>query len=155
MGLSKRLSFFRYLLYLCHFILSINAVAGGFMLMLKPNGSLLQMNLNFLAGTPFTNYFIPGLLLFSFLGLPAVLSFCGLTFRFNSKILNALNLYPKKHWAWAFSIYTGIVTILWINVQLVLTEYFWLQPIISFLGLAILILTLTPEVIKHYSNNKV
>jgi hypothetical protein len=142
--------FIRYLLYFLHLLLGINACVGGFMLMLSPDGSLLQMNQDFLKNSPFSNFFIPGLLLFTFIGLLSVLTFCGLVFTFNCKILHSLNIYAGRHWAWAFSLYTGIITIIWITIQLLITEYFWLQPVIILIGLSILICSLAPYVMKHY-----
>ncbi len=146
--------FIRYLLYSLHLFLGINACVGGFLLMLKPDGSLLQMSQAFLRNSAFTNFLIPGLLLFTFIGLLSVLTFCGLVFKFNFKILDTLNIYSDRHWAWAFSLYTGITTILWITIQLLITEYFWLQPVIILTGLSILICSLTPGVMKHYEKNK-
>lgn len=146
--------FIRYLLYLLHLFLGINACIGGFMLMLKSDGSLLQMNQDFLKNSGFSNFFIPGLLLFTFVGLPSILTFCGLAFKLNFKIIDMLNIYSDRHWAWAFSLYTGITTILWIAIQLLITEYFWIQPVIILVGLSILICSLTPGVMNHYKIKK-
>ncbi len=60
------------------------------------------------------------------------------------------NLFDDKHWAWTFSLYIGITTILWIIVQQLLTSYFILQPIITTLGLFIVILSLFPSVQLHF-----
>jgi hypothetical protein len=144
----------RYFLYFLHLFLGINACIGGFLLMLKSDGSLLQMNQVFLKNSPFSNFFIPGVLLFTCVGLLSVLTLCGLIFKFNLKILNTMNIYSDRHWAWAFSLYTGITTILWITIQLLITEYFWIQPIIILVGLSILICSLTPGVMEHYKTNK-
>lgn len=143
-----------YLLYFLHLFLGINACIGGFLLMLKSDGSLLKMNHVFLKNSPFSNFFIPGVLLFTCVGLLSVLTLCGLIFKFNLKILNTMNIYSDRHWAWAFSLYTGITTILWITIQLLITEYFWIQPIIILVGLSILICSLTPGVMEHYKTNK-
>ncbi len=150
-GLHK---FIRYVLYFLHLFLGINASIGGFLLMYKSDGSLLQINKEFLKNSPFSNFFIPGVLLFTCVGLLSVLTLCGLVFKFNSKILNTLNIYSDRHWAWAFSLYTGITTILWITIQLLITEYFWIQPVIILVGLSIMICSLTPDVMKHYKTNK-
>ena len=147
--------FIRHLLYFLHLFLGINACIGGFLLMLKLDGSLLQMNQDFLKNSPFSNFFIPGVLLFTCVGLLSVLTLCGLAFKFNFKILNTLNMYSDRHWAWAFSLYTGITTILWIAIQLLITEYFWIQPVIILVGSSILICSLTPGVMKHYKTNKI
>ncbi|NOT35803.1 MAG: hypothetical protein HOP11_00325 [Saprospiraceae bacterium] len=140
----------RYLLYFLVGLLSVNALIGGFMMMIKPDGSLLQLNLNFLSKSPFANYFFPGIFLFIFIGLLSFISFSGLVFKFNWKIAERLNIYSNRHWAWAHSLYTGIITIIWIAVQLLVTDYFWLQPVIIFIAVGILICTLSPGVMKHY-----
>lgn len=144
----------RMVLYFLHGLLAINALAAGLLMMLKPDGSFLQLNPNFLNTSPFTNFFIPGLLLFILIGLLSFISLCGLVFKFKWKIADRINIYPNKHWSWTFSVYSGIATIIWINVQLLMTEYFWLQPVIIFLGLGILIGSLLPGVMKHYEINK-
>ena len=154
MSHTSEYKFIRYLLFLLHLLLGINASLGGLLLMLKPDGSLLQMNREFLRNSGFSNFFLPGLLLFTFIGLLSILSFCGLVFKFNFKALNTLNIYADRHWAWAFSVYTGITTIFWITIQLLITEYFWLQPVIILIGLSILICSLTPGVMKHYEIKK-
>jgi hypothetical protein len=50
-------------------ILSVGAVAGGFMLMLAPRGEIIPLPLPALAGSPFDTYFVPGLILFGVIGL--------------------------------------------------------------------------------------
>lgn len=46
-----------------------SAVVSGLMLMISPSGILLQAPLEMLEGTPFANYFIPGLILFAVNGV--------------------------------------------------------------------------------------
>lgn len=75
----------------------------------------------------------------------------GLIFKTKSGFLNSVNIYPDKHWAWTYSLYTGFSTIIWITIQLIMTQYFWLQPVILFLGTGILMCTLVPGVIRHYT----
>jgi len=150
MSQTSEYKFIRYLLCFLHLLLGLNASIGGLLLMLKPDGSLVQVNQSFLKHSAFSNFFLPGLLLFTCVGLLSIISFCGLVFKFNFKLLHTLNLYSDRHWAWAFSLYTGITTIFWITIQLLIAEYFWLQPVIIFIGLGILICSLTPGVMKHY-----
>jgi hypothetical protein len=44
-----------YPLFLLLFILALNALTAGAMLMLKPDGSLIQLNPEWLGKTPFPN----------------------------------------------------------------------------------------------------
>jgi hypothetical protein len=50
-------------------LLSIGALGGGLILMLAPRGEILPLPLSALAGSPFDTYFVPGLILFSVIGL--------------------------------------------------------------------------------------
>lgn len=142
---------FRFLLLSIHLLLSINGLIGGMLLMIKPDGSMLQMDPTWLDKTPFQNYFLPGFLLFTFVGLLSMITTLGLLFKFKAASLNKVNIYPDRHWAWTYSLYTGFSTIIWITVQLILTQYFWLQPVILFLATGILMCTLVPGVIRHYT----
>lgn len=143
-------SIFYYLLCALHLFLGINASYGGILLMLKPDGSLLGMNKDWLNDSPFNNYFIPGILLFTFLGVCSILIFIGLIKKVKWRWTNSLNIYKDRYWAWTFSIYSSIISISWITIQLIMTQYFWIQPLIIFIGIGILICTLTPPVMKYY-----
>lgn len=35
-----------------------------------------------------------------------------------------------------------------------MTQYFWIQPVIIFIGLFIIIITMIPAVMKHYETGK-
>lgn len=142
--------FFLYLLFLLHLFLGLGAIYGGVMLLLKPDGSLLGMDTQWLANAPFNNYFIPGFLLFTMIGLLPLLTFVGLLLKPEWNWANTFNIYTNKHWAWTYSLYSGIIVITWITVQQVLTQYFWIQPVMNFTGLLIVIFTLTPSVIKKF-----
>jgi hypothetical protein len=55
-------------------LLSIGALGGGLILMLAPRGEILPLPLSALAGSPFDTYFVPGLILFSVIGLGPVIA---------------------------------------------------------------------------------
>ena len=146
-------SFFFYLLCFLHIFLGINGTIGGILLILKSDGSLLGMETGWLIHSPFNNYIIPGLLLFLFLGTLPLLIVSGLVKKMSWQKADALNIYKNRHWAWTFSLYEGIISITWITVQLVLTQYFWIQPVIIIIGLLIIICTMIPGVIKQFESN--
>jgi hypothetical protein len=50
-------------------LLAIGAIGGGIALMAGPNGEILPLPLSALAGSPFGDYFMPGAILFTVLGL--------------------------------------------------------------------------------------
>ncbi len=53
---------------------TIGALAGGLLLMYAPDGSLLAMPLHYLQHTPFSNFFIPGIILFTCNGLTGIVT---------------------------------------------------------------------------------
>lgn len=83
-------------------------------------------------------------------GLLPLFVFAGLLLKPGWQWASALNIYHNRHWAWTYSLYSGIIVIAWITVQLVMTQYFWLQPVMIFTGLLIIICTMTPAVMKAY-----
>jgi len=137
-------------LCILHLFLGIGALFGGLMLILEPDGSLLGMNPDWLNHSPFNNYLIPGLILFTLNGLLPLITVIGLIMKPKWTLVNTLNIYKDRHWAWTFSLYTGIIIITWITAQLLMTQYFWLQPVMIFTGILILILTLTPSLMKKF-----
>jgi hypothetical protein len=60
-----------WLLMLLLLFQGISATPSGFLLVLDPTGGRMQMPLEMLAGSPFPNYLIPGLILSIVLGLGA------------------------------------------------------------------------------------
>lgn len=50
-------------------LVGITAIAGGLALLWQPDGALLQMPISYLAKSPFSDFTIPGLLLFLVIGL--------------------------------------------------------------------------------------
>src|ERR1700675_1064190 len=54
--------------------LGLGALFGGGAFILGPDGHLLGMPTKLLAGSPFTSYLIPGIILFTFIGIAPLLS---------------------------------------------------------------------------------
>lgn len=125
-------------------------MVGGGLLMIQPDGSLLGMQKNWLGNSVFSDYFIPGLLLFTMIGLCSLICLIGLIRKPQWYWAHRLNLYKNIHWSWAFSIYTGIISIAWIIIQQIMTHYFWIQSLILSVGLLILVCTLHPIVIERF-----
>jgi ABC-type proline/glycine betaine transport system permease subunit len=61
---------------------AIGALFGGWNLITHPDGSSLQMSLDFLKKTPFHTYLIPGIILFVANGLFSIFVLLALVFRF-------------------------------------------------------------------------
>ena len=142
--------FFLHLLFALHLFLGLGAIAGGGMLIVKPDGSFLGMDPEWLDHSPFDTYFKPGFILFTLIGLLPLFTFFGLLLKPDWRWANSLNIYTNRHWAWTYSLYSGIIVITWITVQLIMTQYFWLQPVMIFTGLLIIVFTLTPSVMKEF-----
>jgi hypothetical protein len=140
-----------YLLCLLHLVVGISAFAGGASLMLEPDGSLLGMKPGLLTHTPFSNYFIPGVLLFLLNGIFPLLIIFGLIFKPDWKIFDQFNIYKDKHGAWTYSLISGIIILIWISMQQLMAVYFWLQPIIATIGILIIIITMMPAVMRYYT----
>jgi hypothetical protein len=100
--------------------LAVNALAGGLFLMLAPDGSLLRLPSEFMHSTLFKDFFWPGAILFTVIGLGHVAGFV-LTLR-------------RAAFAPHAALVLGRGTLIWIGVQVLMTELFWLQGLIAALG---------------------
>ncbi|MCC6410320.1 MAG: hypothetical protein IT270_01600, partial [Saprospiraceae bacterium] len=97
------------------------------------------------------DFLIPGLLLLVFVGLLSLLVVYGLLARPDWPLFEKLNVYPDRHWAWTFTLYTGFSLGIWINVQLLMLDaHSALQPSYGLVALAILVLTLLPGVMDRF-----
>lgn len=123
--------------------------------MINPSGSIMRFPPDFLEQIPFTDYFLPGLILFSCLGLVPTFSLYGLVKKANWKWPERINIFPRRHWAWTGSVYTGIMLLVWITVQLMLLGYrHIIQVVYGLTGVMILVFSLLPPVMKHCARQK-
>lgn len=134
-------------------ILSVNALFAGFLMITGIEMNGLSMPLSELENTPFKSFLIPGILLFCFNGLLPLITLMGILFKPHWLWPNNINLYKDKHWAWGYSVYVGIVTITWILVQITMIRTSFLQPVIAGIALLILVLALTPHMMRYFTIN--
>jgi hypothetical protein len=139
-----------YVLSFLLLFLSAGVIYGGGSLILAPDGTLLQMDPRWLELIPFPDYLIPGVILFTLLGIFPLISLFCLFYKKTIPLFNRFNIYREKQWGWTFTLYTGIISIIWIVVQQIMAEYFVLQSIIAGNGILIVILCLLPRVQKYY-----
>ncbi len=140
-----------YILVILLIFQSSSGLFGGLGLILSPSGEFLQLPLSLLQNTPFHNYLIPGIILALFLGLFPLMLPLPLLLKPLWRWANKLNIYKDMYWAWTFSLYTGIMVVIWITVQVYLTGgSYILQFVYSLVGVAIIISSLLPRVIQHY-----
>jgi hypothetical protein len=105
-------------------VLGIGATAGGIALVAAPDGSIMQMPLRFLEGSPFADYLVPGLILLGLFGIGSLVA--------AALVLLRLWYAPLV----AFVIGSG--QMIWIVVQLaIIDEFNWLQPAMFAVGLVI------------------
>jgi len=99
----------------------VTAMAGGISLMLDRYGDVIGIPLNLLYGSSFSNYLIPGLLLFGVIGIGSLAA--------------ALILWKKAEISWVTTMLAGVALVIWIIVQVSIIGYVSkLQPIMFIIG---------------------
>ena len=149
-GLKKRPKLL-YFIIIIILLISISAILSGFQLIKDPSGKLLEFPQNFLENTFFHSYLIPGIILFLVIGILPLFLIYGI-FRKNSLgFLEYFNFYKDKKWQFSFLIYYGFALIIWINVQTIFIPFFFLQPVISLIGVLIIFLSLFENIRNYYN----
>src|ERR1700681_2027521 len=112
---SHRLSTLGRLAMVLEIFLGIGALFGGIQFILAPDGHLLGVPLSMLAGTPFHSFLVPGLLLFTFVGLGPIVA-AAVTAR-------------RRAFGPLAAFAVGLTLMGWITVEMViiagLTSLFW------------------------------
>ena len=140
------------LLIALHLFIGVGALISGAMLFVAPDGHLMQWSTDQLSGTPFSNYLIPGIVLFTFLGLFPVFVGYGLLRRPSWTWPDAINPAKRMHWAWTASWAAGVIMLMWIAVETALLGLIsFLQPAIAIYGALVISLTLLPRVKQYYA----
>ena len=86
--------------------------------------------------TPFTTWTLPGLILFSLLGIYPLVVAYSLWRQPGWRWPDAINPWKNRHWSWAAALSTGIIVLTWIIVQmLMLRTIAGLQAAVFDLGL--------------------
>jgi hypothetical protein len=140
-----------YILILAVTFQAMGALYGGINLINDPSGDSIKLPITLLEGTMFSSYLIPGIILFLLLGFFPLFLIFPLIFKPNWPIINGLNIYKSYHWAWTYSLYSSIILIIWINVQMmILGTGSVMQGTFGLLGIFILITSLTPGTKRYY-----
>ncbi len=127
--------------------LGLGAIGGGGALIISPTGELIGMPLSMLEKSPFNSFFIPGVILFSVLGIIPLLLIIVLLKKPESKLAEHINLFKDMHWSWTYSIYIAFTLIIWIQIQMVfLQAVHWLHTFYMFYAIAIIIIALLPQI---------
>ncbi len=132
--------------------LGLSAISGGAALIISPSGKLLGgLPLSILQNSPFSNFLIPGIILFVVLGLfPTVLIFALLK-KTASPFAEHFNFFKDMYWAWTFSIYVAFALIIWIQVETIFVQAVgWLQTLYMLYAIPIIFVSLLPPVRNLY-----
>ena len=131
--------------------LGLGAIGGGSALIISPSGELLGMPLSMLEESPFNSFFVPGIILFSVLGLIPLWLIIALLKKPESKLAENINFFKDMHWAWTYSIYIAFVLIFWIQIQMVfISSVYWLHTFYMFFAVLIIFVALLPQVRNSY-----
>lgn len=84
-------------------LLGVTALAGGTQFVLVPSGDFVGVSTAELAGSPFDDFLVPGLVLFTVLGVYPLLVLYG--------------LYRRHRLAWLATISVGIALAVWVAVE--------------------------------------
>lgn len=131
--------------------LGVGALYGGALFIISPNGEMLDMPVSALKGSPFHTFLIPGIVLFTVLGITPLIIAYALVRPFECRVGDWLNFFSDMQWAWAFSVYIGIAVVIWIQVQMiVLNTIHWAHSLYVLIGLLIVFVTLLPSIRQQY-----
>ncbi len=103
--------FFRIFAVALLYLNGLTAIGGGMVLIIDPKGSILQLSVSLLSGSPFNNYLIPGIILLVFNGF-----FSLFTLYFTIK---------KKPYFPYLIIMQGCILFLWLSTQVIMINYFF------------------------------
>ncbi|HMQ64476.1 MAG TPA: hypothetical protein PKE06_27575 [Flavilitoribacter sp.] len=129
------------------------AIFGGIRLVTDASGQSLGMNTGLLAGSPFRDFLIPGIILLIFNGLLPMLAAVGLLLKRTRRPLAVLPIWKDRQWGWTLTLLSGIALIVWILVQVALIGY-WkeliFQPLYFAAGIGIILLACLPGLKDEY-----
>ena len=115
-------------LFLLTAFVAFTAIVCGALLVSYPDGSLFSMSTSLLAATPFTNFFVPGLILCIAVGGTNLIA-----------VIRNLQTHPQRY---EWSIAGAVMIMGWVVVQMLLIAVLhWLQFVYLGIGLMMLLLS--------------
>lgn len=135
--------------------LALGAIGGGIVLIISPTGELLGIPVSEFKNIPFNNYLIPGIILFSVLGVIPSLLIIALIKKPESKLAEHINIFRDMHWSWTYSIYIAFTLIGWIHIELIFLQgvVHWLHTFYMCYAILIIIVALLPRMRFLYKKN--
>ena len=127
--------------------LGLGAIFGGGVLIISPTGKLFGMPLSLLDNSPFTNFLVPGIILFTVLGIVPIGVTIALIKKPAYKFAELFNFYKDMHWSWTYCIYIAFALIIWIQIEMTfLRAVHWSHTLYMFLAEAIIFGAVLPQV---------
>ncbi len=132
--------------------LGVSAIGDCLLLMISPSPKFLGgLPLSILDHSPFSDFLIPGIILFLILGLAPCLIAFALLKKPKSEFAEKFNLFKDMYWASSFSIYIAFALIIWIQVGTIFVQdVCWLQTFYMLYAIPIIFVTLLPQVRTIY-----
>jgi hypothetical protein len=128
-------------------LLGVGAIFGGGVLIISPFGEAFGMPLSLLANSPFSNFLIPGVILFVVLGVTPLWVVWALLKKPHYQLAESINFFSDMFWAWSFSIYVAFALIIWIQVEMYyLQSVHWSHILYMFWAVLIIFIALLPQV---------
>jgi hypothetical protein len=116
----------------------LSGLLGGVGLLVDPTGALLRIPLQWLEGSPFESYLIPGLVLLLVLGVVPLIVLYG--------------LWRRAAWSCLGAQLVAVALLVWIGVEVLVIGYQPeppLQLIYGLLGVVLLVASLAPSVRRY------
>jgi peptidoglycan/LPS O-acetylase OafA/YrhL len=119
----------RWLLLIMLLFQGLSGLAGGVGLIGDPTGESLQIPIEWLAGSPFADYLVPGIVLFTVLGI--------------FPLIAAWGVWKRKSWGRTSALLVGGGLCIWILVEVIVIGYQPEPPLQAIYGaVAVIILFL-------------
>jgi hypothetical protein len=143
------------LLFLLAF-LGFGALFGGIVFIISPTGEIIGIPLSIIDNSPFHNFLIPGIILFTVLGVVPICVMLALIKKPVCRFAEFLNFYKDMYWAWTYSIYIAFALVIWIQIEMTFMHaVHWLHTLYMFLAIAIIFVALLPQVRNLYKKENI
>mgnify|MGYP006295956677 CR=1 FL=1 len=110
-----------YLLLVALIFQGVSGLTGGVGLVADPSGAALGIPVEWLGGSPFDDYLIPGVILFVVLGV--------------FPLVAAFGLWQRRRWSRRAALLGGIALTIWIGVEILIIGYQPTPPLQLIYGL--------------------
>ncbi len=119
----------------------VSGIGGGLGLSLDPSGQSVGIPLEWLQGSPFSDYLVPGLVLLVLLGI--------------GPLVAAFGAWTGRRWSWATSLLVAAGLLIWLGVEIAVIGYQPeppLQMVYGLVALSILSAAYVPSVRDYLRN---